>query len=153
MQKGIMYDLSRIRHQAVALLSAAPNLVCDGCFVFTTKIFCLVDHNELYLGNMSRRVKRMMILVEIVERYLGEQQRELVPCNCTTNLELIQTLEILRPRSRGKEGPDVLGVTSPRMCCKSHEVGGQASPTVTNSPAIPNTEDYNTDYHTSTSGS
>lgn len=78
MQKGIMYDLiSRIRHQAVALLSAAPNLVCDGCFVFTTKIFCLIDHNELYLGNMSRRVKRMMILVEIVERYLGEQQREL----------------------------------------------------------------------------
>lgn len=92
-------------------------------------------------------------MVEIGERYLGEQQRELVPCNCTTNLELIQALEIFRPRSRGKEGPDVLGVTSPRMCCKSHEVGGQAPPTATNSPAVPNTKDYNTDYHTSTSGS
>lgn len=59
--------------------------------------------------------------MEIGERYLGKQQRELVPCNCTTNLELIQALEIIRPKSRGKEGPDVLGVTSPRMCRKPCE--------------------------------
>lgn len=59
-------------------------------------------------------------MVEIGERYLGKQQRELVPCNCTTNLELIQALEIIRPKSRGKEGPDVLGVTSPE-CAASPE--------------------------------
>lgn len=95
----------------------------------------------------------MMILVEIVERYLGEQQRELVPCNCTTNLELIQTLEILRPRSRGKEGPDVLGVTSPRMCCKSHEVGG---PSVSHSDQQPSNSKHRglqNRLPTSTSGS
>lgn len=33
-------------------------------------------------------------MVEIGERYLGEQQRKLVPYNCATNLELIQALEI-----------------------------------------------------------
>lgn len=37
------------------------------------------------------------------------------------------------------------------MSCKPWGVGGwaEAPPTVTSSPAIPNTEDYNTDYHTS----
>lgn len=31
--QGIVYGLSRIRHQALALLSAACNLICGGCFV------------------------------------------------------------------------------------------------------------------------
>jgi hypothetical protein len=46
--------------------------------------------------------------VKTEERYLGEQQRELEPCNllsnCTTILVLIQALGIFRSKRRGKEG-------------------------------------------------